>query len=1266
MNLSNFTTKPFVEAVKDLFDDLNVPVNYLSDDPARPQDILKDTFKDNAVFRLMDEVYFVGMVDDAAFQGNKSTSIDDIRSDYDGILIFGVTLHLRENGLLPKRSQLAEIARAFNREFCYTPVVVIFRYSDGQKHYIAFANTQRLAYVQSWREGEKTGKVALLRNIDVEHPHRGHLDILNQLRIQTTGPKAVNSFTKLYEFWQDVFNIEVLNRKFYEELSNWYFWAMDQIEFPDDEDRDRKSRNAKNLIRMITRIIFIWFMKEKRLIPANLFDKSYVDTLLNYGDATGSTYYKAILQNLFFATLNTPMRKDNRQSRIFIDDAKKFGFVNDGYLQQGYYRYSRFIKDKEAFLKEFDNIPFLNGGLFESLDKKVDDKEIRIDCFSDRLKNETRLKVPDYLFFSREEQETDLSAYLENGNHKKVRGLITILDSYNFTVEENTPLDEEVALDPELLGNAFENLLASYNPETATTARKSTGSFYTPPEIVDYMVKESLIQHFSVLLGNDENHREKLRSLFSYTDNGNPFDDEDDTHKILVGIEKIKILDPACGSGAFPMGILHNLVLALHKLDPENQKWKANLLAKVPVELKSEVEQSLENKSLDYIRKLGLIENCIFGVDIQEIAIQISKLRFFISLLIEQEVDDKKPNRDIRALPNLETKFVAANSLINLETDSDKSFSHFKNAEVEALEKKLFDIREKIFYTNSRSEKIKLEKQLTELRFRLKDEFTNLNFPNDKTDKITSWDPFDQNTHADWFDPEWMFGIKDGFDIVIGNPPYVSTKGINESDKKILEKQFGFADDLYTHFYFKGMELLKEHGVLSFITSKTFWTIQTKKNLRTLILKNKLLQLFDTANPFKAVMVDTCVILVQKVQDSSAEYSFTYLDGTKDLSKPGLQTGNISCYRNSPNQVFFPITELNLRIYERYGKKVNELLNNWWDKISTSKNIEKNKKELEKYRASLQSGDITLLGLITEGGQGLATANNGKYIGVLEGTKWAENIKKQRPEKLLLAARFCSENQINNKSDAIRFLDTLDETDIRKLFDELKEKFGRDVFGQGWLYRIVSPTEIADVNSLTDDEMLNGIISERTFVPYDKGDKDGNRWYAPTPYYIDWSRENVKFLKENSGKKGEGMPVIRNPQFYFREGFCWSDIHTLLIKCRYKTNGIHDVKSMSLFSINDEEIPNYYFTSLLNSTLLSNYDFFFVNNTQTFQINDARQLPIIIPNAAQLHVFENIFNRAVALQKDKFSGKISELLAERELDKIQKELDKFVEGMYLC
>lgn len=503
-----------------------------------------------------------------------------------------------------------------------------------------------------------------------------------------------------------------------------------------------------------------------------------------------------------------------------------------------------------------------------------------------------------------------------------------------------------------------------------------------------------------------------------------------------------------------------------------------------------------------------------------------------------------------------------------------------------------------------------------------------------------------------------MFGVKDGFDIVIGNPPYISTKGVDDKMKKELEKLYGFADDTYNHFYFKGIELLKDNGILAYISSKTFWTIQTKKNLLELLLKNKILQIFDTANPFQNAMVDTCVAIVQKTK-SDDNYIITFLDGRKDLLNPDKYFIHQNVYKTCPNQVFFVPTDYNKKIYERFGKKINELLKEWWDKISTSKNIDKNKKELELYRKSLKPGDITLLGLITEGGQGLATANNGKYIGVLEGTKWADNVRKQRPEKLLLVNEFCKKQGIHTKQQAQVYLESLSENEIRQLFDELKEKNGRDIFGQGWLYRIVSPSELADVEKLTDDEKLNGIAGKITFVPYDKGDKEGNRWYAPTPYYIDWSRENVKVLQTDPKARWQGY------QFYFREGFCWSDIHTVSIKCRIKSKGIHDVKSMSLFSLNVEKFPEHYFVTLLNSTFISDFVFSFIKNTQTFQINDARMLPIIIPTPEQLKQFEAIFNRAYSIQKQRFSGQLNDKEADKKLEIIQIELDKMVEEMYM-
>ncbi len=281
----------------------------------------------------------------------------------------------------------------------------------------------------------------------------------------------------------------------------------------------------------------------------------------------------------------------------------------------------------------------------------------------------------------------------------------------------------------------------------------------------------------------------------------------------------------------------------------------------------------------------------------------------------------------------------------------------------------------------------------------------------------------------------------------------------------------------------------------------------------------------------------------------------------------------------------------------------------------------------------------------------------------MEGTKWAEKVYKERPEKLLLAEEFCRKNGIKNKKDAESFLNKLDEKEIRKLFDDLKEKYGRDIFGQGWLYRIVSKEEIADVDSLTEDEKLNGIKGTKTFVPYDKGDKEGNRWYAPTPYYIDWSRENVKILQTDPKARWQGY------QFFFREGLCWNNVSTpiheesMYIKCRIKEKTINDVASMSLYT-SSEIITNKFLVCVLNSRLMFDFLKTFINTSVNLQINDIRQFPIIIPTPDQLKTFEDICDRAISIQKRKFAGELTESKAEEKLEEIQKELDELVLELY--
>jgi len=451
---------------------------------------------------------------------------------------------------------------------------------------------------------------------------------------------------------------------------------VQEVTFPKDA-----GDNQISVIRLITRLIFVWFLKERELIPATLFDKSLLDEILYFKDTKDSTYYKAILQNLFFATLNQEMNTLEKPNNRKFRGKGKNGQRDQHYLVHNVYRYEGYFRNaKDAFDVFFANIPFLNGGLFECLDKEIKingkNKILRIDGFSERTDNE--LCVPDILFFTKNKKY-------------QVQGIINIFNRYKFTLTENTPIEEEIALDPELLGKVFENLLAAYNPETGTTARKQTGSFYTPREIVNYMVDESLIAYLENQLGKDS-EQNKLRTLISYNEENHGFN-EDEVQQLITAIDNIKILDPACGSGAFPMGGLHKLVYILSKLDPNNAAWKAQQIAKAKEIPDStfrdkaieDIEQAFSRNELDYGRKLYLIQNCIFGIDIQPIAVQIAKLRFFISLLVDQKIDDSRENRGVRPLPNLETKFVAANTLIGLDKPVQATF---RNPKIETKEKK--------------------------------------------------------------------------------------------------------------------------------------------------------------------------------------------------------------------------------------------------------------------------------------------------------------------------------------------------------------------------------------------------------------------------------------------------------------------------------------------------------------------------------------------------------------------------------------------------
>ena len=702
------------------------------------------------------------------------------------------------------------------------------------------------------------------------------------------------------------FSVEVLTKAFYQELSDWYAWAVKVVRFPNklNDPTDDDKFNAESTIRLVTRLIFVWFLKQKHLIPEEFFDKEAIgklikgfspntvsDLLYQKGE---SVYYKAILQNLFFAMLNSPITPEGSTDL----SERHFRNGRSDYDNNKLMRYESCFKEPQLFVDLANRtVPFLNGGLFDCLDDK--DNGIYIDGFSDREKVQKSLLVPDYLFFI-EGHVADLSLWYNDRRKStvKIDGIINILKRYNFTVEENTPFDQEVSLDPELLGKVFENLLASYNPETQTTARKQTGSFYTPREIVQYMVDESLVAHLKRTVGDEL--EDQYRQLMRYTDEEVLLTDAQ-RKQIMQSLYHCKVLDPACGSGAFPMGMLQQMVHILNRIDPDNEMWKEMML-NVAIdetseayrtassderrEMVADIERSFDESvnRPDYARKLYLIENCIYGVDIQPIAIQISKLRFFISLVVDQKANDNPAeNFGIRPLPNLEAKFVAANTLIGLDK---KGSSLFDTPEILAKKDELKVAKHKIFGAKTVKTKRKYKDAVNHIRQEIAELLHSLGaIGESEAAVLATWDMFDQNASSPFFDPEWMFDIKEGFDIVIGNPPYINVKNQDLQTRLTLGNLlYSKGADVYVGFIEKGYEFLNSNAVLCLIVPNKFFGAGYGKKIRFFIQNNKQIdRIWDIkdVNVFENAAISTIVFISHNKKPS---YPTMILSGDKLLA----------------------------------------------------------------------------------------------------------------------------------------------------------------------------------------------------------------------------------------------------------------------------------------------------------------------------------------------------------------------------------------------
>ncbi|HPK04369.1 MAG TPA: TaqI-like C-terminal specificity domain-containing protein [Bacteroidales bacterium] len=646
------------------------------------------------------------------------------------------------------------------------------------------------------------------------------------------------------------FSIEKVTDEFFHQYKDLYIKLYEHFE--NDIKVRTKLKNAgientRFTKKLLGQIVFLYFLQKKGWLGVaqnerwGTGNKRFVQKLYDQAQNEGVNFFKDKLQYLFYEAL--AKERDNENS----------------------------------YYKRFDcRIPFLNGGLFEA----------EYDWHN------TNITIPDNLFRNNEKNKAgDIGT-----------GVLDVFDRYNFTIKEDEPLDKEVAVDPEMLGKVFENMLD-------ITERKSKGAFYTPREIVHYMCQESLIHYLDNALNSGSGSYQELGSdqikLFSDSKTkkgqakieiehnanitvpkkdieifirGGHFVLENDERVAAKGktrtyqyqlpesirdnadlIDKklcnIKICDPAIGSGAFPVGLLHELVNAMLVLKTH---LSYDYLTKKLKALGFEHRESVNDSRYIYRLKRHIIQESIYGVDIDASAIDIARLRLWLSLVVDE--DDLDP---IETLPNLDYKIVVGNSLIGLPGNAMRDLE--VEAQLEKLKEKFYNI------TN--------EKEKKELRQQINDKIRELL---DSAEQFVSYKiDFDFKL---FFSEVWR--EKGGFDIVIGNPPYVEAKKLKHISSllKGYEVYSGTAD-LSVYFIEKGILLSKQNGLLALITTNKFFNTGYGKLVRNFIQKKNITHLinFEQVEVFEKVLVSSVIIGLENKSQKSEFFIFKEFKGLKFL-----------------------------------------------------------------------------------------------------------------------------------------------------------------------------------------------------------------------------------------------------------------------------------------------------------------------------------------------------------------------------------------------
>ncbi len=560
---------------------------------------------------------------------------------------------------------------------------------------------------------------------------------------------------------REAFNIEKVTKEFYEKYKELYYGTYESINIALDESDAIKGEFTRRQIKaedfakkLLGQIVFLYFLQKKGWFGVErdknwgTGSKSFLRELYEGKHLPYNNFFNDILEPLFYEALST--------------------------------------ERQESYYSKFNcRIPFLNGGLFDPIGG--------YDWVN------TDICLPNTLFVN-----TNKTTEGDVGD-----GILDIFDRYNFTVNEEESLDKEVAVDPEMLGKVFENLLEIRD-------RKSSGAFYTPREIVHYMCQECIIRYLQNRTEGQINQI-LLRAFMESNETFNLIETISISEAKIIdnALEKIRICDPAIGSGAFPVGMMMGIT-----------------------KIRLALSEYLGQKKSTYEIKRNYIENSLYGVDIDSGAIEIAKLRLWLSLVVEEEDFE-----NIEPLPNLDYKVMTGDSLLGeaCKPQGTRQIEMLKTA---------------YFSETNQDKKMALRKNI-ELEI------------NSLINSINKYSKQSIN-FSFWVDFSEVFSQNDGFDIVISNPPYIQLQKLRNNPSQVAYKMQNFnvydsMGDVYCLFFERGIQLLKKGGLLCYITSNKWMRTDYGKKLRMYLANYNPLILLDLGSGvFDTATVDTDILLVEE------------------------------------------------------------------------------------------------------------------------------------------------------------------------------------------------------------------------------------------------------------------------------------------------------------------------------------------------------------------------------------------------------------------